>query len=156
MYEDKTLKCKDCGNEFVFTAGEQAFYAERGFQNEPSAARHAVMPARTAPVAPVSSSPLPAHAAVVRRRFPSSPSPTVPCSAASASLRCAPTAKSHPKPLHPTRMGRFSRSAETSAAENAKFCEKGLNFRPDYDTISSYRYGRCCALLVPIPRKGSI
>ena len=35
MYEDKTLKCKDCGNEFVFTAGEQAFYAERGFQNEP-------------------------------------------------------------------------------------------------------------------------
>ncbi|MDY4222620.1 MAG: zinc-ribbon domain containing protein, partial [Candidatus Faecousia sp.] len=29
MYEDKTLKCKDCGNEFVFTAGEQAFYAER-------------------------------------------------------------------------------------------------------------------------------
>ena len=35
MYEDKTLVCKDCGNEFVFTAGEQEFYAERGFQNEP-------------------------------------------------------------------------------------------------------------------------
>ena len=35
MYEDKTLKCKDCGNDFVFTAGEQEFYAERGFQNEP-------------------------------------------------------------------------------------------------------------------------
>ena len=35
MYEDKTLKCKECGNEFVFTAGEQEFYAERGFQNEP-------------------------------------------------------------------------------------------------------------------------
>ena len=35
MYEDKTLKCKDCGSEFVFTAGEQEFYAERGFQNEP-------------------------------------------------------------------------------------------------------------------------
>ncbi|MBE6710819.1 MAG: zinc-binding protein, partial [Ruminococcaceae bacterium] len=27
MYEDKTLKCKECGNEFVFTAGEQEFYA---------------------------------------------------------------------------------------------------------------------------------
>ncbi|MBP7124685.1 MAG: zinc-ribbon domain containing protein, partial [Clostridia bacterium] len=27
MYEDKTLVCKDCGNEFVFTAGEQEFYA---------------------------------------------------------------------------------------------------------------------------------
>ena len=25
MYEDKTLTCKDCGNEFVFTAGEQEF-----------------------------------------------------------------------------------------------------------------------------------
>ncbi len=35
MYEDKTLKCKECGNEFVFTAGEQEFYAEKGFQNEP-------------------------------------------------------------------------------------------------------------------------
>ena len=29
MYEDKTLVCKECGNEFVFTAGEQEFYAER-------------------------------------------------------------------------------------------------------------------------------
>ena len=36
MYEDKTLVCRDCGNEFVFTAGEQAFYAEKGFQNEPT------------------------------------------------------------------------------------------------------------------------
>ena len=30
MYEDKTLVCKECGKEFVFTAGEQEFYAERG------------------------------------------------------------------------------------------------------------------------------
>ena len=35
MYEDKILTCKECGNEFTFTAGEQEFYAERGFQNEP-------------------------------------------------------------------------------------------------------------------------
>ena len=35
MYEDKTLTCKECGNEFFFTAGEQEFYAEKGFQNEP-------------------------------------------------------------------------------------------------------------------------
>ena len=35
MYEDKTLTCKECGEEFVFTAGEQAFYAEKGFQNDP-------------------------------------------------------------------------------------------------------------------------
>ncbi|MBO5779091.1 MAG: zinc-ribbon domain-containing protein, partial [Clostridia bacterium] len=32
MYQDITLKCKDCGKEFVFTAGEQEFYAEKGFQ----------------------------------------------------------------------------------------------------------------------------
>ena len=35
MFEDKTLQCKECGADFVFTAGEQEFYAERGFQNEP-------------------------------------------------------------------------------------------------------------------------
>jgi len=35
MYEDKSLACKECGEEFVFTSGEQEFYAERGFQNEP-------------------------------------------------------------------------------------------------------------------------
>ena len=29
MFQDKTLKCKECGQEFVFTAGEQEFYAER-------------------------------------------------------------------------------------------------------------------------------
>ena len=32
---DKTLKCKDCGAEFVFTENEQALYKERGFENEP-------------------------------------------------------------------------------------------------------------------------
>ena len=35
MFQDKTLTCKDCGQEFVFTAGEQEFYQEKGFQNEP-------------------------------------------------------------------------------------------------------------------------
>ena len=34
-FEDRTLKCKDCGKDFVFTAGEQQFYAEKGFENEP-------------------------------------------------------------------------------------------------------------------------
>ena len=32
---DKTLVCKDCGADFVFTEGEQQFYAEKGFDNEP-------------------------------------------------------------------------------------------------------------------------
>ena len=33
--EDKTLVCQDCGSEFVFTVGEQEFYKEKGFDNEP-------------------------------------------------------------------------------------------------------------------------
>lgn len=35
VYQDETLVCKECGKEFVFTAGEQRFYAEKGFQNKP-------------------------------------------------------------------------------------------------------------------------
>lgn len=35
MFDDKTLVCKDCSKEFVFTAREQEFYASKGFQNEP-------------------------------------------------------------------------------------------------------------------------
>ena len=34
-YQDETLVCVECGNEFVFTAGEQAFYAEKGYTNKP-------------------------------------------------------------------------------------------------------------------------
>ena len=41
MFEDKTLKCEDCGQDFIFTAGEQEFYAEKGFQNEPKNATKA-------------------------------------------------------------------------------------------------------------------
>lgn len=35
MYKDKELSCKDCGNNFVFSASEQEFYAQKGFTNEP-------------------------------------------------------------------------------------------------------------------------
>lgn len=35
MFQDKYLTCKDCGNEFLFSASEQEFYAEKGFTNEP-------------------------------------------------------------------------------------------------------------------------
>ncbi len=34
MVQDKTLTCRDCGQEFIFSASEQEFYAEKGFQNE--------------------------------------------------------------------------------------------------------------------------
>lgn len=39
MYQDKMLTCRDCGNEFTFSASEQEFYAEKGFQNEPTRCR---------------------------------------------------------------------------------------------------------------------
>jgi CxxC-x17-CxxC domain-containing protein len=35
-FADKTLTCRDCGMDFVFTAGEQEFYASKGFVNEPT------------------------------------------------------------------------------------------------------------------------
>jgi len=38
-YQDKTIKCVDCGTEFQFTARDQAFYAEQGFTNEPKRCR---------------------------------------------------------------------------------------------------------------------
>lgn len=35
-FVDKTLTCRDCGTEFTFTAGEQEFYAQKGFDNAPT------------------------------------------------------------------------------------------------------------------------
>ena len=32
MFEDKTLKCKECGAEVVVTAGDQGFYAAKCFK----------------------------------------------------------------------------------------------------------------------------
>jgi CxxC-x17-CxxC domain-containing protein len=34
-YHDRVLSCVDCKTEFVFTSGEQSFYATKGFRNEP-------------------------------------------------------------------------------------------------------------------------
>ena len=91
MYEDKTLVCKDCGKEFVFTAGEQEFYAEKGFQNEPlrckecrdarKASRGANNNARARCTRPF------ALSAAARRAYPLFPRTTVPSIAASASRR---------------------------------------------------------------------
>jgi hypothetical protein len=33
--EDKILFCRDCGEEFIFSAREQDFYAQKGFENDP-------------------------------------------------------------------------------------------------------------------------
>ncbi len=34
-FQDKTLVCRDCGKDFVWTASEQDFYKKKGFENEP-------------------------------------------------------------------------------------------------------------------------
>jgi DNA-directed RNA polymerase subunit RPC12/RpoP len=34
-FQDKVLKCIDCGSDFVFTAGEQLFFHDKQFKNEP-------------------------------------------------------------------------------------------------------------------------
>jgi len=34
-YQEKSIHCSDCGTTFTFTAGEQEFYASKGFTNEP-------------------------------------------------------------------------------------------------------------------------
>ncbi len=36
MFQDKQLSCKECGDQFTFTVGEQEFYKEKAFQNEPA------------------------------------------------------------------------------------------------------------------------
>jgi len=34
-FQDRVLKCVDCGGEFIFTAGEQLFFHDKQFKNEP-------------------------------------------------------------------------------------------------------------------------
>ena len=34
-FQDKSLRCVDCGDEFIWTAGEQLFFADKQFKNEP-------------------------------------------------------------------------------------------------------------------------
>lgn len=35
MFQDKKLICRDCQKEFVWTAGEQKFFADKGFDRAP-------------------------------------------------------------------------------------------------------------------------
>lgn len=35
-FTDQTLYCRDCNQEFTFTAGEQEFYASKGLTNSPT------------------------------------------------------------------------------------------------------------------------
>jgi CxxC-x17-CxxC domain-containing protein len=35
QFVDRLLTCQDCGNEFIFTAGEQLFFFDKQFKNDP-------------------------------------------------------------------------------------------------------------------------
>ena len=35
-FQDQTLNCRDCGKQFVWSAGEQEFYKQKGFENAPT------------------------------------------------------------------------------------------------------------------------
>jgi CxxC-x17-CxxC domain-containing protein len=51
MFEDRTLTCRDCGDAFVFSAGEQEFFATKGLVNDPqrcTSCRSAAKRARSA------------------------------------------------------------------------------------------------------------
>lgn len=39
-YQDEVIVCKDCGEEFTFTARDKEFYAEKGYQNKPQRCRN--------------------------------------------------------------------------------------------------------------------
>jgi len=45
--EDKMLTCKDCGTQFVFSAREQQFFADKGFVNQPQRCRECRQARRT-------------------------------------------------------------------------------------------------------------
>ncbi len=34
-FQDQTLQCRDCNQPFTWTASEQEFYQQKGFQNAP-------------------------------------------------------------------------------------------------------------------------
>lgn len=35
-FSDRTLPCRDCGVEFLFSSKEQEFYQAKGFENDPA------------------------------------------------------------------------------------------------------------------------
>jgi len=84
-FTDRVLTCSDCGAEFVFTAGEQLFFHDKQFKNEPSTANSArrsvfvVAPGCAQRHGPT------ARSAARQRRFPSSPHRAGQCCAAPAS-----------------------------------------------------------------------
>jgi CxxC-x17-CxxC domain-containing protein len=62
-FQDKTLKCVDCGGDFIFTAGEQLFFHDKQFKNEPKRCKNC----KTQRIAAVGGKPGAVHAKVETR-----------------------------------------------------------------------------------------
>jgi CxxC-x17-CxxC domain-containing protein len=62
-FQDKTLKCVDCGEDFIFTAGEQLFFHDKQFKNEPKRCKNC----KTQRLTAVGGKPGPAHPKVETR-----------------------------------------------------------------------------------------
>jgi CxxC-x17-CxxC domain-containing protein len=52
-FQDKSLRCVDCGAEFVWTAGEQHFFADKNFKNEPKRCKNCKARRATRATAPI-------------------------------------------------------------------------------------------------------
>jgi CxxC-x17-CxxC domain-containing protein len=51
-FQDRILRCVDCDADFVWTAGEQHFYAEKNFKNEPKRCRECKLKRASRPPGP--------------------------------------------------------------------------------------------------------
>ena len=63
-FQDRLLKCIDCGSEFLFTAGEQLFFHDKQFKNEPKRCK----PCKTKRATAVGAAPASARGATRRDR----------------------------------------------------------------------------------------
>ncbi len=87
-HQDKTIVCKDCGQEFIFTTNEQVFLKREASPTNRKGANRAATPERTAVAeASVRCSMRYAPTAEKTARFRSSPGTTVPFIAAIASAK---------------------------------------------------------------------
>ncbi len=53
-FQDRVLHCVDCGAEFIWTAGEQTFYADKNFKNEPKRCKTCKSKRASRPAGPAS------------------------------------------------------------------------------------------------------
>lgn len=98
---DRVIKCVDCGEDFVWTAGEQTFFHDKGLKNEPKRCKHCKQ-AKNERLAAITA----AQAAGMRQRI-------------EVSVRCAQCGQQTTVPFYPSQ-GRpvFCRSCFLAQREN--------------------------------------